>query len=60
MTRRVKTVDITFLHTNAGVEICFFCFACHFLLLTQIAFSSPIATKGFGSAVSPLFCTAFA
>ena len=31
-----------------------------FLVLTQLHCSWPIATKGFGRAVSPLFCPAFA
>ena len=43
----------------AGVEVRFL-FDRSFLLLTQSHCSLPIATKSFGSAVSPLFCPAFA
>ena len=36
-----------------------FLFDWSFLLLIQSSRSSPIATKGFGGAVRPLFCPAF-
>ena len=43
-----------------GVEIKFFLFDRSFLVLTQSHCSSPIVTKRFGGAVSPLFHLAFA
>ena len=42
------------------VELGFFLLDRSFLVLTQSHCSSPIATKDFGGAVSPLFCPVFA
>ena len=43
-----------------GIEIRFFCLLGHFWSCHKSHCSSPITTKGFGGAVSFLFCSAFA
>ena len=48
-----------FLHSSITGQNKVFLFDRSFLVLTESHRSSPIATKGFGGAVNPLFCLAF-